>query len=68
MYHFVGGKKPYFPFYFLKFNIDLSKWTKAFKKDYSKHSTLYKTFYNALIDVNIVCFLKMSCTKELPLC
>lgn len=59
MYHFVGGKNLIFlSFYFLKFNIDLSKWTKAFKKDYSKHSTLYKTFYNALIECQYCVFSK----------
>lgn len=48
--YFVGRKKLFLSFDFLKTQFDLPKWTKAFKKDYSKPSVLCKTFYNVLFE------------------
>lgn len=48
--YFVGGKKLFLSFDFFKTQFDLSKWTKAFKKDYSKQSVLCKTFHNVLFE------------------
>lgn len=59
--YFVGRKKLFLSFDFLKTQFDLSKWTKAFKKDYSKQSVLCKTFYNVLFECYYYVLSKKCC-------